>query len=192
MTTDDVVTLQQQVAQLTLQVDRLQAAQAVSACLHQYMQLCDELDEGFDLAPLLALFTEDAVWEGKGKRYAGTFGRCEGKAAVAAKFAKYTRPPAHFALNVHFLTSEWIEVDSAGGSDRSDLSDRFDSARGRWVLLQTATFADGRSQLSSALLEVHFRRQQERWLIAHFCTTSRFNRPVNSPWDNPAPLPVPK
>ncbi|MDH2431405.1 nuclear transport factor 2 family protein [Pokkaliibacter sp. MBI-7] len=180
MTTDDVVTLQQQVAQLTLQVDRLQAAQAVSACLHQYMQLCDELDEGFDLAPLLALFTDDAVWEGKGKRYAGTFGRCEGKAAVAAMFAKYTRPPAHFALNVHFLTSEWVEVDSA------------DSARGRWVLLQTATFADGRSQLSSALLEVHFRRQQGRWLIARFCTTSRFNRPVNSPWDNPAPLPVPK
>lgn len=166
--------------QLRQRVGALEAAREVSACLHEYMQLCDYLDEGFDLDPLLALFTEDAVWEGKGQRYAATFGRREGSAAIRAMFAKYTLPPAHFALNVHFLTSEKVEVRSAS------------EAEGTWVLLQTATFADGRSQLGSALLNVRFRKEEGGWKIAHFCTTSRFNRPVQSPWDNPQPLPVPE
>lgn len=166
--------------QLRQRVHALEAAKEVSACLHEYMQLCDYLNEGFDLDPLMALFIEDAIWEGKGTRYAATFGRREGREAIRAMFDKYTRPPAHFALNVHFLTSEKVEVRSES------------EAEGTWVLLQTATFADGRSQLGSALLNVQFRREGGRWKIAHFCTTSRFNRPVQTPWDNPQPLPVPE
>ncbi len=166
--------------QLRQRVNALEAAREISACLHEYMQLCDYLDEGFDLDPLMALFTEDAIWEGKGKRYAATFGRREGRESVRAMFEKYTQPPAHFALNVHFLTSEKVCVHNET------------EAEGSWVLLQTATFADGRSQLSSALLNVQFRQEDGRWKIAHFCTTSRFNRPVDTPWDNPQPLPVPE
>ena len=126
---------------------RLEAAREVSATLHQYMQLCDYLDEGTDLEPL---------------------------------FEAYTLPPAHFVLNVHFLTSECVDVQAD------------DEAQGRWVLLQTSTYTDGRSQLSCALLEVNFRREEGRWKIAHFQTTSRFNRPVETPWDNPKALPVPE
>ena len=166
--------------QLRQRVTALEAAQEVSACLHEYMQLCDYLDEGFDLEPLMALFTEDAIWEGKGKRYAATFGRREGREVIGQMFEKYTLPPSHFALNVHFLTSEKVVVQSET------------QAEGTWVLLQTATFTDGRSQLSSALLNVNFRKEDGRWKIAHFCTTSRFNRPVQTPWDNPQPLPVPE
>jgi ketosteroid isomerase-like protein len=166
--------------QLRQRVFALEAARNVSACLHEYMQLCDYLNEGFDLDPLMALFTEDAIWEGKGKRYAATFGRREGREAIRDMFVKYTLPPAHFALNVHFLTSEKVNVQSET------------EAEGTWVLLQTATFTDGRSQLSSALLNVRFRWEDGRWKIAHFCTTSRFNRPVQTPWDNPQPLPVPE
>jgi ketosteroid isomerase-like protein len=166
--------------QLQQRLERLEAARSISACMHEYMHLCDHLDAGFDLDPLLALFTEDAIWEGRGKRYAGTFGRCEGATAVRDMFAKYTRPPAHFGLNVHFLTSERINVDSET------------EALGEWVLLQTATFADGRSQLSSARLEVRFRQQAGAWRISHFQTESLFNRPVATPWDDPKPLPVPE
>jgi ketosteroid isomerase-like protein len=165
--------------QLRQRVSALEASQHVSACLHEYMQLCDYLDEGFDLDPLMALFTEDVIWEGKGKRYASSFGRREGREDLRAMFEKYTQPPAHFALNVHFLTSEKVVVQSET------------VAEGTWVLLQTATFTDDRSQLSCALLNVHFRKEDGRWKIAHFCTTSRFNRPVQMAWDNPQPLPVP-
>ena len=166
--------------QLNRRVSELEAARDVSACLHEYMQLCDYLDEGFDLEPLMALFTEDVIWEGRGKRYAGTFGRREGRESLRAMFAKYTNPPAHFALNVHFLTSEKVVVQSEV------------AAEGTWVLLQTSTFSDDRSQLSCALLNVKFRKENGRWKIAHFCTTSRFNRPVQTAWDNPQPLPVPE
>ncbi len=166
--------------QLRQRVSALEASQQVSACLHEYMQQCDYLNEGFDLEPLMVLFTEDVIWEGKGKRYAASFGRREGREDLRAMFEKYTQPPAHFALNVHFLTSEKVVIKSET------------LAEGTWVLLQTATFADGRSQLSSALLNVNFRKEDGCWKIAHFCTTSRFNRPVQTPWDNPQPLPVPE
>lgn len=166
--------------ELRHRVSALEASQHVSACLHEYMQLCDYLDEDVDLEPLMALFTDDVIWEGKGKRYAASLGRREGREELRAMFEKYTQPPAHFALNVHFLTSEKVIV-------HSELV-----AEGTWVLLQTATFADGRSQLSCALLNVKFRKENGRWKIAHFCTTSRFNRPVQTAWDNPQPLPVPE
>lgn len=168
-----------ELAQLRRRLSDLEAAQDVSACLHEYMQLCDYLDEGVDLDPLMALFTEDATWEGRGKRYASSFGRQEGRDAIRSMFENYTRPPAHFDLNVHFLTSEKVLVHSET------------DAEGVWVLIQTATFSDGRSQLSSALLNVGFRKENNDWKIARFCTTSRFNRPVQTPWDNPQPLPVP-
>lgn len=164
---------------LMARLTELESEKAVRACMTRYMALCDTLDEGFDLAPLMALFTDDAVWEGKGARYGKTFGRREGHDAIRAMFAKYTAPPAHFRLNVHFLTSEDIAVD--GGR-----------AIGRWIMLQTSTFADGASQLSSARIEARLRRERDAWLIAHFQTERLFSRPVGEPWDAAADLPVPE
>lgn len=152
---------------------------AVRACMNRYMYLCDNLDAGFDLVPLIDLFTADAVWEGVGARYSKSFGSLRGREVIREMFSRYTRPPAHFRTNVHFLTSELIEVQG-------------DSACGGWVLLQTSTFSDGRSQLSSARLRVDFRREGSVWRICHFRTESLFNRPVETPWDQPADLPVPE
>ncbi|HEY0834746.1 MAG TPA: nuclear transport factor 2 family protein [Azospirillum sp.] len=164
---------------LLRRVEDLEAEKRVRACINRYMALCDDLGEGFDLDPLMDLFTGDAVWEGKGARYGKTFGRMEGREAIRAMFAKYTVPPAHFRLNVHFLTGEEIAVDGA-------------EAGGRWVMLQTSTFASGVSQLSSARLDVGFRREDEVWRIARFQTERLFSRPVAKPWDEAADLPVPE
>ncbi len=164
---------------LVARLDALESERAVRACMNRYMALCDDLDEGFDLAPLMDLFTEDAVWEGAG-RYAATFGRQEGRDAVRAMFAKYTAPPAHFRLNVHFLTSETIAVDG-------------DDADGQWVLLQTSTFASGASQLSAAKISARFRRGDDgTWRIRHFQTRRQFSRPVSTPWESEGDLPVPE
>lgn len=164
-------------------LDALEAEKAIRACLTRYMALCDDLDAGFDLDPLMDLFTQDAVWEGTG-RYAATFGRRQGCDDIRAMFATYTRPPAHFRLNVHFLTSEDIAVVETGPGAEAD---------GRWVMLQTSTFADGRSQLSAAKLTVRFRREADgTWRIAHFQTRRQFSRPVADPWDADADLPVPE
>lgn len=166
------------VASLSKRVKALENEKHVRACMQEYMALCDVLDVGFDLQPLMDLFTEDAIWQGVGKRYGKTFGQYVGKAAITEMFARYTKPPAHFALNAHFLCNEAITVTD-------------EQATGNWFLLQTATFHDGKSQLSSAKLTVQFCLQDEQWRIQHFQTESLFNRPVATPWDVPKDLPVP-
>ncbi len=167
------------VASLAKRLQVFEDEKAIRACMNQYMYLCDILDVGFPLEDLMVLFTDDAVWEGRGKRYGKTFGSHQGKDAIRAMFAKYVQPPAHFDTNVHFLTSELIDVHG-------------DEANGSWVLLQTATFSSGKSQLSSARLSVKFRRDEGVWRMSHFQTESLFNRPVKTPWDQPADLPVPE
>jgi hypothetical protein len=94
-------------------------------------------------------------------------------------FATYMVEPAHFALNVHFLTSELIGVEGA-------------TASGSWVMLQTSTFASGASHLNSARLSVDFRQDTENgiWRISHFVTENLFSRPVDT-WNSDAHLPVP-
>lgn len=166
------------VASLSLRISALEAEKQVRACMQQYMALCDQLDVGFDLSLLMDLFSDDAIWEGVGKRYGKTFGQYAGQSAIREMFAKYTQPPAHFALNAHFLCNELIQVED-------------ESATGIWLLLQTATFHTGHSQLSSAKLTVKFICQENRWKIQHFQTESLFNRPVSTPWDVPKDLPVP-
>ncbi len=164
---------------LTQRIEALESEIAVRACMNRYMLLCDQLDVGFPLDDLMVLFTEDATWEGTGGRYKKTFGRHEGQDAIRAMFGKYTAPPAHFRLNVHYLTSELIAVDGA-------------AAQGSWVLLQPSTFTSGTSQLSSARLTVAFRKDGDVWRISSFQTDALFSRPFNEPWDSSAELPVPE
>lgn len=164
-------------AEMAKRLQQLEAEHAVRACMNRYMVLCDALDAHSPLDELAGLFTRDAVWEGKGARYAKSFGGYQGREAIAQMFATYTVEPAHFALNVHFLTSELIAVN---GSE----------ALGSWVMLQTSTFASGASHLNAARLTVRFAQEQGQWRMAHFQTENLFGRPVNS-WNSDAPLPVP-
>lgn len=164
---------------LTLRLRALEDEKKVRQCMNRYMYLCDILDVDFELHQLVGLFTEDAVWEGKGSRYTNTFGRYEGRDAIASMFEKYTKPPAHFELNVHFLANEVIQVEGK-------------KAEGSWVLMQPSTFSSGQSQLSCARITAQFRCEKEAWLISHFQTENLFSSPVDRPWDSSAPLPVPE
>ena len=147
--------------------------------MHQYMQLCDELAPGFELENLTDLFTQDAIWEGKGQRYAKTFGRYEGIDAIDAMFTKYATGPGHFSLNVHFLGNETINI-------------KGDKASGSWLLMQPSDFIDGRSQLSCARISAKFVLSEHTCQISHFVTENKFSRPMAQPWDNSAALPVPE
>jgi len=154
-----------------------ESQQAIRVCINRYMELCDTLDADTPLDELAGLFTRDAVWEGKGAKYAASFGGYRGREAIRAMFATYMKTPAHFALNVHFLTSEVIAVDG-------------DAGEGRWVMLQTSTFADGASHLNAARLTIRFVLEEGAWRMAHFQTENLFSRPVTA-WNSEAPLPVP-
>lgn len=167
-----------EIAALMRRIADLEAHPRIRACLNRYMALCDDLGEGSDLDMLMDLFTADAVWEGAGG-HARVFGRLEGRQAIRAMFAKYTVAPAHFRLNVHFLTTEEIQIES-------------DRALGSWILLQTSTFANDRSQLSAARLSVRFVCQDGCWRMAHFITKRLFSRGVAAAWDEAADMPTPR
>lgn len=162
---------------LEARLHQLESENAVRACMNRYMVLCDALDARTPLDELTGLFTADAIWEGKGAKYAKSFGGYRGREAIRAMFAGYMTEPAHFALNVHFLCSELIRVEG-------------DEANGSWVMLQTSTFASGASHLNAARLTVRFREEQGVWRMAHFQTENLFGRPVEA-WNSDAHLPVP-
>ncbi|MCO6058420.1 nuclear transport factor 2 family protein [Pseudomonas sp. MOB-449] len=156
---------------------QLESEHAVRACMNRYMELCDALDARTPLDELAGLFSVDAVWEGKGAKYARSFGGYQGREAIRAMFATYMTEPAHFALNLHFLCSELIRVEGV-------------EATGSWVMLQTSTFASGASHLNAARLTVKFREEEGAWRMAHFQTENQFSRPVDA-WNDSAHLPVP-
>lgn len=165
--------------QLEQRLVQLESENAVRACMNRYMVLCDDLGVDSPLDELAGLFSEDATWEGKGAKYQNAFGGYRGRDSIKAMFATYMVEPAHFALNVHFLTSEMIRVEGARAS-------------GSWVMLQTSTFASGASHLNSARLSVEFQQEPETgvWRMAHFVTENLFSRPVDT-WNSNAHLPVP-
>lgn len=164
-------------ATLEQRLRRFESEHAVRACMNRYMLLCDALDAQSPLEELAGLFSREAVWEGTGSKYASSLGRHCGREAIAAMFSTYMTSPAHFALNVHFLSSELIAVDEHG-------------ARGSWVMLQTSTFASGTSHLNAARLCVRFIEEEGQWRMAHFQTENLFGRPVQA-WNSDARLPVP-
>ncbi|MZI95602.1 nuclear transport factor 2 family protein [Vibrio sp. CAIM 722] len=163
--------------QLQHRVDQLESVNAIRACLHRYMDLCDELTPDTPWEELGELFTEQAVWEGKGSRYAKSFGGYHGRDNIVAMLGKYATFPPHFALNVHYLTSECVSVNGS-------------QASGSWNMLQVSTFSAGGSHLNSARLSIRFEREEGIWRIAHFQTENRLSRPVSS-WNSDAELLVP-
>jgi len=167
------------ILQLQNRLARLEAEQAIRGCMNRYMVLCDQLGIDSPLDELMGLFAADAIWEGIGNKYAGTFGRLSGQPAIRQMFAKYMVEPAHFALNVHFLASELIRLETG------------DAATGCWVMLQTSTFSSGESHLNAARLTVDFRCDAGIWRMTHFRTENLFSRPVDH-WNAAALLPVPK
>ncbi|MBP6562353.1 MAG: nuclear transport factor 2 family protein [Neisseriaceae bacterium] len=166
-------------ATLTQRLHRLEAAAACRTCLTRYLQLCDDLTPATPWPELGQLFAEDAVWEGIGPRYAASFGRHEGRAAILTMVGGYVAGGTHFQMNAHFLTSEHLVVNAAG-----------DHAVGSWLMLQTSRFHDGRSHLTSAQLTVQFVPEDGRWCMSLFQTQNIFSRPI-SDWDSNAALSVP-
>lgn len=165
--------------QILQRLQQLESLNAVRHVLNRYMEICDALNAATDLNELMALFDEQAIWEGVGKRYQASFGRYEGRAAIKAMFAGYMQQESHFVMNAHFVNSEQIEVQT-------------DTATGRWLMLQTSAFRDGRAHLNAARLKIHFKQQADgRWAMQHFQTENIFSRPV-SHWESEVLLPVPQ
>lgn len=163
------------VAHLSRRLAALEGESAVRRVVASYFALCDDLGPHTPIDELADLFTRQAIWEGKG-RYEQAFGRYEGRSAIRAMLWSYCDPP-HFAMTQHFHSSERIEAGEADGS-------------GRWMMLQTSTYADGRSDLRSAELTLRFAVEDGAWRIAHFRSLNLFSRRIDH-WIDSADIPVP-
>jgi hypothetical protein len=159
--------------QIVERLRALEAREAIRKTIARYLALCDVPARAMEGESLAALFSDDAVWEGIGPQYAGKFGRLRGPRDIVAMLQTYLPPTPHFATNVHFLTSEHIEVNR-------------DEAKGRWIMLQASAYVDAKAELIAARLEVDFTpspHDETRWLIRHFRTERLFD----APWHvNPA------
>lgn len=142
-------------------LETLEGESQVRRLMARYMDLCDVPRALTRVRELAELFSEDAIWEGVGRETAQTFGKHQGREAVAAFVGGYLPPSEHFRLNLHYLTSESIVVDGS-------------TARGQWIMQQISTCADGRSELFGTRLNIDFRCVDGVWLIAHFRTQRLF------------------
>jgi hypothetical protein len=152
---------------LLQRLEVLEGESQVRRVMARYMDLCDVPRAATNASELAQLFSDDAIWEGIGSHTAKTFGHHQGREAVAAFVAAYLPPSTHFALNLHYLTSEAIRVDG-------------NTARGQWIMQQISTYADQRTELFGTRLDVDFRRIDGTWLIAHFRTQRLFNTALGS------------
>jgi ketosteroid isomerase-like protein len=154
------------IAALEARLADLEAERAVRRTFTRYMALCDVPATVLDGESLGALFTDDAIWEGVGTHYAQTFGRSLGRAQIVAMLSRYLPPTPHFSTNVHFVTSETIDVNGQ-------------QATGRWIMMQASGYVDGSAELIGARLVVDFTPSANGtdWLIAHFRTERMFDAP---------------
>ncbi|WP_249978149.1 nuclear transport factor 2 family protein [Vreelandella olivaria] len=164
---------------LVERVDTLEAEAEIRRLQARYMFLCDtplpeygvKSDEQ-RIDHIMALYAEDAVWEGVGEYYDGQFGRLEGSAAIRRHFEQFwgQEKDPKLLLNVHYLTSEQIHVQG-------------ESATGQWVHCQPWIFSDGSSLLRSSRLNNAFRKQGDgRWLITRTRTENVFVAPLTEGW----------
>jgi ketosteroid isomerase-like protein len=166
------------IAALTRRVEVLEAEADIRRLQARYMFLCDTPvpefgvtgnEERIDL--IMALYTDDAVWEGVGEYYDGQFGRAEGADAVRRHFEGFwsqKQDPA-LVLNAHYLTSEQIHVDG-------------DTATGQWIHMQPWLFSDGSSVLRSSRLNNAFRKVGGTWKISRTRTENVFAAPLPDHW----------
>lgn len=157
-------------------LDALESESAIRRVVARYFAICDDLGPNTPFDELGELFSENAIWEGKG-RYAKAFGRFEGRKAIVSMLRSYALPEPHFAMTAHFFSSECL---TASG----------DTGAGQWMMLQTSDYADGTADFRSARLSIKFVREGRAWGIAHFRTENIFSRQVE-PWNDEENIAVP-
>ncbi|QPM89039.1 nuclear transport factor 2 family protein [Pseudooceanicola algae] len=177
------MSLEDKIAALATRVEVLEAEAEIRRLQARYMFLCDTPlpEHGVDsdagrIDRIMALYAEDATWEGVGEYYDGQFGKLEGAPAIRAHFERFwgeKQDPA-LLLNCHYLTSEQIHVSG-------------DTAEGQWVHMQPWLFSDGKAVLRSSRLNNGFRKEAGGWKITRTRTENVFVAPLAEGWASDYP-----
>lgn len=144
--------------ELEKQVQKLEDIEAIRKLKAQYCSYCDN---NYEAAPIAALFTEDAVWDG------GPFGRFVGPAAIEGFFRAVS---GKLSFAMHYVTNPLIEVDG-------------DRARGKWYLFEPCTFVDGTQAVwGGAYYEDEYVKVNGQWKFRNVKIISNFWTPYEQGW----------
>lgn len=142
---------------------RLRKVEALEQIRVQKANYCELCDAGYPADALIALFTEDGVWNG------GEMGVFEGHAALH-KF--FTNMPNVMSFAIHHVTNSAIEISEDGME-----------ARGRWYLMQTATLKESNEAVwLAAQYDDELIRVDDAWLFRRVNLKSRFYTTHEAGW----------
>ena len=180
------MTTEERLMALETRIATLEAEAEIRRIQARYMFLCDTpcpewgvTSDAQRIDLIMALYAEDAIWEGVGDYYDGQFGQLVGAPAIRAHFQKFwgEKQDPQLLMNCHYLTSEQIHVSG-------------ETAEGQWVHMQPWLFSDGKALLRSSRLNNAFRRDGEGWKITRTRTENVFVAPLPEGWasDYPAKM----
>ncbi|MSP81816.1 MAG: nuclear transport factor 2 family protein [Alphaproteobacteria bacterium] len=146
---------------LAEQIDRLASIEAIKQLKARYCAACDD---HYAADAIVALFTEDAVWD------AGeAFGTYRGREAIRAFFAGIS---GTITFAAHLILNPIIEVDG-------------DQATGTFRLIMPCTMvADGKPEARWMVssYDNRFVRRDGVWLFQHLRVTVNINAPHLKGW----------
>ncbi len=145
-------------ATLEERVRRLEDVQLIADLT---MELARQFDNGYHADGIVALFTDDGVFDG------GPFGRYEGIDAVRQFFAGVSE---QITFCKHHLATRVVTVDEGGGA-----------ARGQWYMWGTHTIG-GKAMFLANTWNIKYRRSEGRWLVREHILDWQFLTPFDAGW----------
>jgi SnoaL-like domain len=140
--------------------ERLQRLEDIEDIRRLKVRYAEACDGGFDPDEIIALFTDDGVWD------AGEFGRFVGE-----EMRSYWQETARMTeLAMHYMINHVVDLD-ANGVD----------ATGRCYLLATAS-RDGVAYWMAVKYEERYRKVDGRWLFAEMRLLPAFMTPFGQSW----------
>ncbi len=130
-------------AALEARISRMEDIEAIKQLKARYCEICDD-DHNPD--EIVTLFTEDAIWEGKG------IGKAEGHAAIRALFKSFQQA---MSFTQHMVMNSIIDVQG-------------DRATGRWYIILPSTFREGNhARWQGGRYKEDYVRVNGAWKIKH-------------------------
>jgi hypothetical protein len=155
---------EKRIEDLLTRVERIESERQIAHVMYRYIHACDELK---DAELISSLFTDNAVWEGKG-RFA-EFGQTVGREAIRAMFVEN---PIMLPFTAHFLTNPHIGLSMDGTR-----------GWGKWHCLEAATLKDEKAQVwIAAWYDNDFELVDGDWKIKHIRYEDTFVAPFEEGW----------
>ena len=128
---------------LNKRITRLEDIEAIKQLKARYCEICDD---NHNPDRITSVFSEDAIWEGRG------IGKAEGHAAIRELFAGFQKM---MSFTQHMVVNPVIEIDG-------------DSAKGTWYFFGPFTFVDGnQAKWQAARYHEDYQKVNGVWKIKH-------------------------